>query len=134
MFKNRHLSTPAGLSQDLAGVMSGLQGSIDNLKSSHSHTREDINSTILLKTPGKQMILTALHEGTEVFSFQSTRSVLFDMIEGKLFIRAGREEVLLEKGQSLELFEKVEYCLNALDETMFLLTVTSEITDNQGTE
>jgi mannose-6-phosphate isomerase class I len=134
MSKNRIFFQAASISSDLSSVLNGLSNSIEDLRINHFRTKEDINSTILLKTPGRQMILTALHEDTEVYSFQSKKSITFEVIEGKLLIRAGRKTAFLEKGQSLALYEKVEYTLKALEETMFLLTVSSEIVNNQKPE
>ncbi len=134
MSKNRSFFPPGTDSVDLSRVLTGLQKLIADFKISHSGTKDDIDSTILLKTPGKQMVLTALHKGTEVYSFQSKDSITFEVIEGKLLFRTDSKITQLDKGQSLSLFDKIEYSLIALEETMFLLTISSETITAQNPE
>ena len=43
-----------------------------------------LNAMVLLKTPGKQIILTTKHDGTEIQSFQTNDSITFQIIEGKI--------------------------------------------------
>jgi len=57
---------------------------IEKMKHSHTWAKGELNSMILLKSPAKQIVLTALHEGTEIISFQSNDSITFQIIEGKL--------------------------------------------------
>ena len=126
MFKNRNFFPHGPDTADLSRVLNGLQKLIEDFKVGLSRTKDDINSTILLNTPGKQIVLTALHKGTEVYSFQSKDSITFEVIEGTLLFHVGKKTTQLDKGQSLSLYENVEYSLKALDETMFLLTISSE--------
>jgi quercetin dioxygenase-like cupin family protein len=70
-------------------------------------------------------MLTALHKGTEIDSFQANDSITFQIIEGKLKFHTRRESVILEKGQSLTLHEKIKYSLLTKEETIYLLTISS---------
>lgn len=98
---------------------------IENMKNSHSWANGELNSIILLKTPDKKIMLTALHKGTEIDSFQANDSITFQIIEGKLKFHTRRESVILEKGQSLTLHEKIKYSLLTKEETVYLLTISS---------
>ena len=80
---------------------------------------------ILLKSPDKQIVLTALHEGTEINSFQSNDSITFQIIEGKLKFQTRKESVTLNKGQLLTLHENIKYSLTTSEETVFLLTIAN---------
>ena len=81
---------------------------------------------ILIKNPEKQVILTALHKGTEVESYQSKDSVTIEILEGKLKFYTKREEIILGKGELFTLPEKIKYSLKSIDETVFLLTINNE--------
>jgi quercetin dioxygenase-like cupin family protein len=70
-------------------------------------------------------VLTALHENTEVNSFQSNDSITFQIIEGKLKFHARKESITIDKGQLLTLHENIKYSLTAMEETVFLLTITN---------
>jgi quercetin dioxygenase-like cupin family protein len=96
---------------------------IEKLKNSQSWAQGELNAMILLKRPDKQIVLTVLHKGTEISSFQSGDSITFQIIEGKLEFYARRKSVILDKGQWLTMHEKINYRLTSSEETVFLLTI-----------
>lgn len=98
---------------------------IGEMKHKNSWVNGELDTIILLKTPTKQIILAALHEGTEIKSFQSNESITFQIIEGKMEFHARKESVDLDKGQLLTLSENIKYSLTANEETVLLLTITS---------
>ncbi len=100
---------------------------IKNIKQSHSWARGELNAIILYKNPAKQIILTALHEGTKINSYQSNDSVSFQIIEGKIKFHTRKESVNLNQGQLMTLHENIKYTLTTLEETVFLLTVLNGI-------
>jgi len=104
-----------------------LPSLVENMKHSHSWLKGELNAKILLNSPGKQILLTALHEGTEITSFQSDDSITLQIIEGKLRFHSRKESVTLDKGQLLTLHEKIKYSLTTREETVFLLTIAKDI-------
>ena len=96
---------------------------IEKMKHSRTYAQGELNAMILLKNPDKQIVLTALHEGTEIKSFQSNDSITFQIIEGKLMFRTRKDSVTLDKGQLLTLHEKIKYSLTISEETVLLLTI-----------
>jgi len=100
-----------------------LPALISDMKQSHTWSKGRLNTMILLKRPDKQIVLTLLHEGTEINSFQSNDSVTFQIIEGKLMFQARERSVTLDKGQLLTLRENINYCLTTVEDTAFLLTI-----------
>jgi quercetin dioxygenase-like cupin family protein len=104
-----------------------LPALIDNMKQSHAWAKGELTSMILLNKTDKQILLTALHEGTEVGSLQSNDSVSLQIIEGKLIFHYLSKSVILNKGQILTLHENVEYSMIALEESVFLLTISNGI-------
>jgi len=98
---------------------------VAKLKRSYSWANGELNAMILHKSTDKQIVLTALHEGTEIISFQSNNSVTFQIIEGQLMFHTRKDSVLLDKGQLLTLQEKIRYKLISREETVFLLTIAT---------
>ena len=87
----------------------------------------ELNSMVLLKSPGKQIVLTTLHEGTEVKSFQSDDSITFEVMEGKLKFHTHKTTMVLGKGQLITLSENMKYSLITIEETVLLMTITNYI-------
>jgi hypothetical protein len=98
---------------------------IERLKSSRTWARGELEAKILLKSHGKKILLTALHGGTEIQSYQSGESVTLQIIEGCLMFQTNKEYVRLVEGQLLTLYEKIAYCLTSSEETVFLLTIVN---------
>ncbi len=63
-----------------------LPGLIERMKRSDAWANGDLNAMILLKSDNTQIVLTAIHKGTEITSFQSNDSITFQIIEGKLLV------------------------------------------------
>ncbi|MBV2246212.1 MAG: hypothetical protein KUL83_03555 [Lentimicrobium sp.] len=96
---------------------------IENLKNSPTWAEGELNAMVLFKRPEKQIVLTALHEGTTIDSYQANDSVTFQIIEGKLKFHTIKESVTLKRGQLLALHENIKYSLTSRKETVFLLTI-----------
>jgi len=99
---------------------------IKGMKNKLAWETGELNAMVLLKSSEKQIILTALHEDTEIKSFQSNSSITFQILEGQLKFRTRKESIILEIGQLLTLHEKVKYSLTSIEETVFLLTIANE--------
>ena len=78
-----------------------------------------------MKGPDEQIILAAMHEGTEIESFQSNASVSFQIIEGKLRFHILKDSVTIQKDQLMTLNEHIKYRLTTREETIFLLTISN---------
>jgi len=98
---------------------------VENIKLSQSWVQGKLNAVILLKSPEKQIVLTALHEDTEINSFQSSDSITVQIIEGKLKFHTRKVSVMLGRGQILTLHENIKYSMLTKEKTVFLLTIAS---------
>ena len=96
---------------------------IEKLKSTPTWTQGELNAMVLMKSPAKQIVLTALHAGTEIKSFQSSDSVTFQIIEGRVYFHTQRGSVILDTGQMLLFQEKTKYSLTTAEDTVLLLTI-----------
>jgi quercetin dioxygenase-like cupin family protein len=104
-----------------------LPSLIATMKQSYTWANGELNALILLKSPQKQIILTAMHKGTEVESFQSNDSITFQIIEGKLKFHIRKDTVTLIEGQLMTLDENIKYRLTTEEETVFLLTISDNV-------
>ncbi len=102
-----------------------LPSLIETMKQSYTWANGELNALVLLKSPGKNILLTAMPRGTEILSFQNKDSATFQIIEGTLRIHVKKDSVTLNKGQLLTLDENIKYRLTAEEETVFLLTVSN---------
>ena len=104
-----------------------LPSLIEKMKQSYTWESVELNALVLLKSPEKKIILTAMHEDTEVSSFQSNSSVTFQIIEGRLLFHVRKDIITLNKGQVMTLDEKIKYHLSTQVETVFLLTISDDL-------
>ncbi|MGD0342596.1 MAG: hypothetical protein ABSA76_12905 [Bacteroidales bacterium] len=100
---------------------------IEKMKLNHAWSKGELKSMILLESPGKRILITSLHEGTEINFSQSNDSVTFQVVEGKMKLNARKESVTLNKGQLMTLHEKMKYSVTSMEDTVFLLTISSGI-------
>jgi len=100
---------------------------VSTMKQSCSWAKGELNALILLKSPYKQIILTAMHKGTEIESFQSNDSITFQIIEGILKFHIRKDTITLYKDQVMTLDENIKYSLTTEDETVFLLTISDSV-------
>lgn len=115
-------------SSDCTFLGFNLPSLISAMKQSYAWANGELKAKILLKSPEKQVILTALHEGIEIKSFQSNDSVTFQIIQGRLRVHIRRDTVTLHEGQLMTIDEKTKYRLTTGEETVFLLTISNSIT------
>lgn len=106
-------------------VVFDLPNLVEKLKHTNKWEEGDLNSMILLKNPYKQIVLTALHEGTEIKSFQSNDSITFQIIEGRVMFHTRKHSATLNKGQLLTLHDNIKYKLITKEETVLLLTIAN---------
>jgi quercetin dioxygenase-like cupin family protein len=104
---------------------SDLSALIANLKNEETWEEGELKSAILLRSPAKKIILTVLHKGTEISSFQSDDSVTFQVIEGKLKLSYANKIFTLNKGEIMIMKERVKYEIDSVEESAFLMILSS---------
>lgn len=102
-----------------------LNALILNMKDNPDWERGDLNAMILLNSTNKKVVLTVMHDQTEVRSFQSGDSVTLQIIEGRMKFCTDLETVILAKGQLLSLHDRTGFSMTTLEECAFLLTILS---------
>lgn len=104
---------------------SSLPDLIEKLKKVKNKSDEKPSAIIFFKSQKKQILLTAFREGAKLNSFQSNDSMTFQIIEGKIMFHTAKESLKLEKGQKLELLEKIPYSLTSHKYSLLLLTIVT---------
>jgi hypothetical protein len=104
-----------------------LPSIIAAMKLSFSWTNGELKSLILLRSPEKKIILTAMHEGTIIESNQFNDYIKFQVIEGRLKFRHKDSSVTLDEGQVMTFDENSKYSYTSLKDTVLLLTIADSI-------
>lgn len=102
-----------------------LPSLIIKMKDNRSWKKGEPKTLTLLNVPGRQVVLTALHEGTEIDSFQTCDSITFQIVEGRILFRTSKESQFIDEGQTLTLYENIKYSFTASEETVVLLTLAN---------
>jgi quercetin dioxygenase-like cupin family protein len=85
----------------------------------------DRNANTLFKTPDLSIVLTALRSGARLEEHQAAGRVSVQTITGRLRLRIGGQEVELPEGHLLVLEPGLRHDVEALDDSVFLLTLAS---------
>lgn len=110
---------------------SDLEVMISHLKQEPSWEEGELKSAILLKSPSKKILLTVLHAGTVISSFQTDDSITFQVIEGMLNLQFRNESFTLNKGEVLIMNEKLKYEINTPQDSAFLMILASGRQNNK---
>jgi len=110
-----------------APYLNAVPALIKIMKEEKSWKKGNLNTMVLLREPDKKVILTVLHEKTEVKSFQSDDSVTFYVLEGKLQLHIRGGSVTVNSGEVLTMNEKTKYSFDTPEETAFLMTMQAGI-------
>lgn len=99
---------------------------LENLKKEQNWKKGELNFAILIKSPTVKVLLTVLHGGTEVISYQANDSATFQVLHGALILHIKEDSIFLSEGEVLTVDEKISYSFDSIEETAFLLTLVSE--------
>ena len=85
------------------------------------------NAITVFKTNDLRIVLIALHEGSEMARHTADGIISVQVLEGQIQFNTDRQSVELISGQMLALHEGIPHSVKALRETIFLLTLTSDL-------
>ena len=85
------------------------------------------NAITVFKTNGLRVVLIALHEGVGMARHTADGMITVQVLEGVLQFNTDTTSVKLSKGQMLALHEAIPHSVSALEETLFLLTLTTTL-------
>ena len=84
------------------------------------------NAVTLYKGEGLRVVLVAMRAGTTIPSHRADSPISLQVIEGVLKFSADAQTVTLRQGQLLILHAGMPHAVEAVEESVFLLTVATE--------
>jgi quercetin dioxygenase-like cupin family protein len=84
------------------------------------------NAMTLLKGQRLRVVLVAMHAGTVIPSHRADGPISLQVIEGALTCSADAQTVMLRPGQLLTLHAGMPHAVEAIEESVFLLTLATE--------
>ena len=112
-----------------AMVTIDLPSFIKQVKQESSWKDENRNAITVFKTNGMRIVLIALHAGAEMKTHTADGIISLQVMDGRIKFNADNRSFELNKGQMLALHKGVPHNVGAIEETIFLLTLTTTLED-----
>jgi quercetin dioxygenase-like cupin family protein len=112
---------------DAALVTIDLPQLIKQIKNESSWKDSKRNAITVFKTNGLRIVLIALHEKTEMARHTADGIISVQVLEGRLQFNTDSQSVELGKGEMLALHEAIPHSVFAIEESIFLLTLTTTL-------
>ena len=100
---------------------------IKRIKQESTWKDSDRNAVTVFKTNGMRLVLVALHVGAELKTHTVDGIISVQVIDGKMKFNADNRSVDLNTGQMLALHKGIPHSVLAIEETIFLLTLTTTL-------
>lgn len=98
---------------------------VKQIKNEKTWNESDRNVITVFKTNGLSIVLIALHQHAEMIKHKANGLISIQIIEGTIKFFTDSESIILTAGQMLALHSGIQHSLLAIEETVFLLTVTT---------
>jgi quercetin dioxygenase-like cupin family protein len=102
---------------------------IKQIKDEVTWNESDRNAITVYKTNGMRIVLVALHAGAEMKTHTAAGIISVQIIHGKIKFNAESRSFELITGQMLALHKGIQHSVFAIEETIFLLTLTTTLED-----
>jgi quercetin dioxygenase-like cupin family protein len=103
-----------------------LSALLTQIKSEDAWRKGSRNAMTLFKGQRLRVVLVAMHAGTAIPSHRADSPISLQVIEGVLKFSADAHTVTLRQGQLLTLHAGMPHVVEAVEESVFLLTVATE--------
>ena len=98
---------------------------IEQIRNEEPWIDSDRNAITVFKTNGLRIVLIALHKGAEMIKHTADGLISLQVLEGQISFNTDERTVELSKGQMLALHAGIPHSVQAIAETIFLLTLTT---------
>ena len=98
---------------------------IEQIRNEEPWIDSDRNAITVFKTNGLRIVLIALHKGAEMIKHTADGLISLQVLEGQISFNTDERTVELSKGQMLALHAGIPHSVQAIEETIFLLTLTT---------
>jgi quercetin dioxygenase-like cupin family protein len=100
---------------------------IKRIKQESTWKDSDRNAITVFKTNGMRLVLIALHAGAAMKTHTADGIISIQVIDGRMKFNADNRSVELNTGQMLALHKGIPHSVLAIEETIFLLTLTTTL-------
>ena len=97
------------------------------LKMEATWQTSDRNAITVYKTNGLRMVLIALHKDAFMQEHAADGIISVQVLEGEINFRTDNESIILRTGQMIALHEGLNHSVEAMEESVFLLTLTTSL-------
>lgn len=102
-----------------------LPAFITQLKQESTWKESDRNAITVFKTNGLRVVLIALQKNAEMIEHTTDGHISVQVLAGNLQFSTPAEKVIIPAGQMIALQKQIPHTVLALEETVFLLTLTT---------
>lgn len=113
-------------SLDAAWLSFDLPATLKRMKDEETWRSSSRNAMTLMKDRGQRIVLIAMHGRTETAMHRSDGQLSVQVIEGTLRVHTDTQEATLNPGELLVLHAEIPHAIEALRESAFLLTLSTE--------
>ena len=110
---------------DAALVTIDLRNFTKQIREEKAWKESDRNAITVFKTDGMRIVLLALHKDAEMIKHTADGIISIQVMEGKILFKTEEQSIELGSGQMLALHENIPHSVVAMEETIFLLTLTT---------
>ena len=110
---------------DAPAVSIDIPAYIQQIKDEEAWRKNDRNAITVFKTPGMTIVLVALHAKAEIAKNASEGLMSIQLMDGEIQIETENGPITLEKDHVFAVHKGYPYSLQALKESVFLLTMVN---------
>ncbi|RPI07089.1 MAG: hypothetical protein EHM64_00240 [Ignavibacteriae bacterium] len=114
---------PRALNAPLQGY--DLQAMITLLKNETIWKKEERNAITLVKGPEVRVVFILAHAHSSIPKHQVFGPLTIHVVKGRLRIHGDSQHIDIQKGQILTLQPEVRHSIDALDESAFMMSLTT---------
>jgi len=100
-----------------------LRAELDGLRRQPAYAAGEPTGTTLLKEPNLRIVLMALRAGGRMVEHRASGPISIQPIEGRFHFRLVEDSTELAVGQVLALEPGIPHSIEAIEDTVFLLTI-----------
>lgn len=103
-----------------------IQALADKIKKEESWSKGDRNAMTLMKGKGFRVVLVGMHDGAKIESHRTDNPVSLQVLEGSVKFNTDSGDVTLKTGNLVTLQAGISHGVEAIEECVFLLTLTTD--------
>ena len=112
---------------DASLVTIDLLNFIKQIREEKAWKDSDRNALTVFKTDGMRIVLITLHKDAEMIKHTADGMISLQVMEGQILFTTEKQSVELGRGEMLALHENVPHSVQAKEETIVLLTLTTTL-------